>query len=51
MNELNLRQIPIDLFSFKEESNLIKEIDNSIQHQFLKVIFNKSKEKMKSNIT
>lgn len=51
MNELNLRQIPIDLFSFKEESNLIKEIDNSIQHQFLKVIFNKTKEKMKSNIT
>ena len=31
MNELNLRQIPIDLFSFKEEANLIKEIDNSIK--------------------
>ena len=49
MNRINLRSIPYEDFSFKEESKLIKEIDNAIQHQYLKVIFNKTKEKMKSN--
>ena len=50
MNRINLRSIPYEDFSFKEESKLIKEIDNAIQHQYLKVIFSKTKEKMKSNL-
>lgn len=47
MNRLNLRSID---FSFREESKLIKEIDNAVQHQYLKVLFSKIKEKMKSNL-